>query len=308
MLTQVTRQGSTVYHTYDGMNNRIARTDGSGAVTRYVLDPTGDMSRVLAETDASGNITVYYVYGVGLLSRISSDNSRAYYHYNNRGDTIALTNDQGTITDSYAYHPFGKVVAKQGSTPSPFRFVGRHGVMDDGDNLFFMRARFYDSEVGRFLTEDPLGFEGGDWNVYEYVAGNPIIDIDPGGLVTQRVLNAIHSEQAMTEILYWEQEAYLQEQVANYIESTLDYASFIPIIKYTATPIRFANDLYHRDYEAATMRAIAFAWDFLEAPVKKSGLSKSHKLISTGLLKSLKQSFYYPWKRNYNKRTRLFGR
>jgi RHS repeat-associated protein len=172
--------GKTVRHYYDGLGNRIARVDGS-QTTHYVLDLSGDMSRVLAETDGSGNVIAYYVYGNGLISRISAANERRMYHYNYRGDTIALTDASGTITDAYAYDEYGRLLTNQGNTPNAFRFVGRHGVMDEGGHLYLMRARFYDAGVGRFLSEDPAGFGGGDWNIHNYVGDNPITRIDPEG-------------------------------------------------------------------------------------------------------------------------------
>ncbi len=69
----------------------------------------------------------------------------------------------------------------QGSTSNAFGFVGRYGVMDDGEGLFFMRARFYDAKVGRFLSDDPIGFNSGDWNLYAYVSNNPLSLVDPLG-------------------------------------------------------------------------------------------------------------------------------
>ena len=174
--------GTSVQHVYDGMGNRIARiVDGNE--TRYVLDLNGDMSRVLAETDATGDVTAYYVYGHGLVSRIEPSGDRNFYHFNNRGDTVALSDDSGTITDRYAFDEYGKLMASTGTTENPFKFVGRFGVMDEGDDGYFMRARFYDAGVGRFLSEDPLGFGGGS-NFYMYSDSNPVIGIDPSGLDT----------------------------------------------------------------------------------------------------------------------------
>ena len=63
-----------------------------------------------------------------------------------------------------------------------FTYVGQYGVFQESDNLYYMRARYYDATVGRFISEDPTGFDGGDVNLYAYVAGNPIIFIDPLGL------------------------------------------------------------------------------------------------------------------------------
>ena len=194
MLTGIVENSPfrSVQYQYDGMNNCIARIEGSNT-TKYVLDLSGDMSRVLAETDENGTIQAYYVYGLGLISRITPDESRHFYHYNNRGDTIALTDASGNVTDSYVYDEYGKLLESTGSTVNPFKFVGRYGVMDEGDDLYFMRARFYDAEVGRFLSEDPLGFEGGDWNLCAYVGGNPMVGIDPEGTfsISWNPLNAV---------------------------------------------------------------------------------------------------------------------
>ena len=63
-----------------------------------------------------------------------------------------------------------------------FTYVGQYGVFQESDNLYYMRARYYDATVGRFISEDPTGFDGGDVNLYAYVAGNPIMLIDPLGL------------------------------------------------------------------------------------------------------------------------------
>jgi len=62
--------------------------------------------------------------------------------------------------------------------------VGEYGVMEEKDGLYYMRARYYDAGTGRFISEDPLGFDGGDVNLYAYVQNNPINFTDPLGLKT----------------------------------------------------------------------------------------------------------------------------
>jgi hypothetical protein len=62
--------------------------------------------------------------------------------------------------------------------------------MDEGNGLFYMRARYYDPEVGRFITKDPIGFAGG-LNLYGYVANNPVNSIDPSGLFIGGILARI---------------------------------------------------------------------------------------------------------------------
>ena len=76
-------------------------------------------------------------------------------------------------------------MAKEEGTPNPFRYVGKYGVMDEDNGLLFMRARYYDTETGRFLSKDPLRgelVEPGTLNRYVYVLGNPVMGVDPRGL------------------------------------------------------------------------------------------------------------------------------
>jgi RHS repeat-associated protein len=75
------------------------------------------------------------------------------------------------------------VVNRSGSALTPFTYVGAYGVMDEGNGLYFMTNRYYDSVTGRFLQKDPIGFAGGQTNLYAYVGGNPVGSVDPVGLL-----------------------------------------------------------------------------------------------------------------------------
>ena len=70
--------------------------------------------------------------------------------------------------------------------PQPFKFVGQYGVMTEPNGFYYMRARYYDPKVGRFISEDPIGFAGGDVNQYGYVGNQPVNGIDPMGLAQPR--------------------------------------------------------------------------------------------------------------------------
>jgi RHS repeat-associated protein len=177
-LTSVSGDFSASY-TYDGMGNRRSATR-NGETRKYVLDLLGEMSNVLMETDASGNVLYYYIYGPsGLISRIDASNNTRYYVYDYRGSTVAMTDatTSATITHKYQYDDFGKLLQSEEAGTNPFRYVGSYGVMYEDDALTFMRARYYDPEIGRFLSEDPI------WstNLYPYADNNPIVNIDPEG-------------------------------------------------------------------------------------------------------------------------------
>jgi len=74
------------------------------------------------------------------------------------------------------------VVAGSETVSQPFQFVGQFGVMAEPNGFYYMRARYYDPSVGRFVSEDPLGFDGGDVNLYAYVLNNPVMRADATGL------------------------------------------------------------------------------------------------------------------------------
>jgi len=83
----------------------------------------------------------------------------------------------GAIVCYYSYGPFGKLLDDISGEDNPFRFVGQLGVMAETDDLYYMRARYYDSNNGRFLSEDPLWMP----NLYTYANNNPITSSDPEG-------------------------------------------------------------------------------------------------------------------------------
>jgi len=70
----------------------------------------------------------------------------------------------------------------QESCPNSYAYTGREWDAEAG--LYYYRARWYDSKIGRFMSEDPIGFESGDVNLFRYVGNSPINRIDPSGLVT----------------------------------------------------------------------------------------------------------------------------
>jgi len=182
-LTQAVVGGITHQYQYDGLGNRLSATHG-GMTTRYILDVNGPLAHVLAEADASGTITAYYVYGRGLVSRITPSGVRSCYHFDVRGSAVALTDSGGNITDQYAYDPFGVVANSEGSTANPFKYVGRYGIVDEGNGLAYIRARYYSPELGRFVTKDPVTGTDGDsqsLNRYIYALNNPFRYFDISG-------------------------------------------------------------------------------------------------------------------------------
>lgn len=183
LLTSVSGGVMTSSYVYNGDGHRVARTV-AGVSTRHVVDPNAELPNLLAETDAAGALQRSYIYGYGLLAQISAADVSRYYHFDPTGHTLALTDAAGAVSDKYAYTPYGETSAS-GMTVNPFRYVGKYGVMEDGNGLHFMRARYYRADIARFVGLDKL--EGSidkaqALNRYAYVLGNPVMGVDPSGL------------------------------------------------------------------------------------------------------------------------------
>jgi RHS repeat-associated protein len=176
-LTSVSGDFTALYE-YDGLGNR-RRAVRNGTATKFVLNILG-MSQVLMETNDANVAQNYYVYGLGLISRIKPDNTTRYYHGDFRGSVVAMTDAVGSVTHKYQYDEFGTVLQKIEQDENRFRYVGIAGVQYEDSTLVFMRARYYDPEIGRFLSEDPI------WstNLYPYAGNNPVMNIDKDGKLT----------------------------------------------------------------------------------------------------------------------------
>lgn len=147
-----------------------------GAITRYIYD--GD--QVICETDGSGTITAKYVYGAGIdeVVTMQRGGSAYFYHYDGLGNVSDITDGAGSIVESYSYDAYGNS-SDTSSVGNPYLFNGRR--FDAETGLYYYRARYYDSEIGRFLQVDPIGYIGG-MNLYVYCSNNPVNFIDVFGL------------------------------------------------------------------------------------------------------------------------------
>jgi RHS repeat-associated protein len=171
--------GTATYdYSYDGKGNRL-KVVNAGVVTKYIYDAAGNL---LAEADANNTITRYYIQGLGLMAMIAPTGTVYTYHFNPVGSTVAMTDPSRAIVNKYAYAPFGGIIGQYETIPQPLKFVGQFGVMAEPNGLYYMRARYYDPKVGRFISEDPLSFGGGDVNLMAYAGNNPVNAVDPWGM------------------------------------------------------------------------------------------------------------------------------
>jgi RHS repeat-associated protein len=172
-LTSITG-GVAAGFSYDGLGRRVTRTVSSIS-TNYLYDAknvvqelsgttpianllSGGMDEVFARTDSSGS------------SAILADVL---------GSSVALSDSSGVLQTNYTYEPFGNTSTSGTPSTNASQFTGRE---NDGTGLYYYRARYYSPIFQRFLSQDPLGFGGGDSNLYGYVRNSPLNLVDPIGL------------------------------------------------------------------------------------------------------------------------------
>lgn len=195
--SQLSGPGTWTFN-YDPAGNRVGMTNGT-LVTKFVINPNAPLSQTLVRTKPDGSKT-FYVYGPGLLYEVNetssgSETSTETYHYDSRGSTVALTDGSGYVGDRIEYSAYGTITYRAGNTDTPFLFNGRYGVQTDPNGLLYMRARYYNPYLCRFINSDPSGFSGG-LNFYAFADGNPITLMDPFGL------HAVGEESGFTSWLH----------------------------------------------------------------------------------------------------------
>ena len=166
-LDTVVAPGYTVTYGYDGLGRRVRKTV-NGVATRYLVE--GD--RVLAELDHNWGVAATYAYRPGVDRPLAMQRGGATYYYTQdaQGNVTGLLNAAGSVVQQYHYTPYGEAQAGYGTIVNPYQYKGRE--WDAEARLHYMRARYYDPQLGRFLSEDPLGLAGGI-NPTAFVGGGP---------------------------------------------------------------------------------------------------------------------------------------
>jgi RHS repeat-associated protein len=173
----------TVRYKYDALGRRVQRAIAGGKEnTKF----TYDGQDVLVD-DNSGTLTKY-LNGGGIDNKLRTQTASTvnYFLGDHLGSTNGLADSTGALTASTTYDSFGN--ATNASFPSRYQFTGRE--FDNFTGQHYYRARFYDANLGRFISEDPIGFSGGDINLYGYVGNHPTMFRDPSGKIIPAILFA----------------------------------------------------------------------------------------------------------------------
>jgi RHS repeat-associated protein len=174
----IPRAGASVNYHYDALGRRVIRQDKKTGRTEF----THDGMDVLQDRKLYGDTTTTtnYVNGLGIDDKlkITTGSTSKYFLTDHLGSTVGLSDTNGVVNESASYDSFGRTLSS--SLTTRYQYTGREA--DEATGLMYYRARFYDSQIGRFTSEDPIGFAGGDVNLYGYVMNNPLGFADPFGL------------------------------------------------------------------------------------------------------------------------------
>lgn len=171
------QNGGTTIFKYDPFGRRIQKSGPLGTMT-YVYDGFNSIE----ELDSAGNVVAKYSQGLDTDEPLSMLRSgvAGYFQTDDLRSTTSVSSAAGAVAKTYTYDAFGNLTGSTGTLTNPFQFTSRE--FDSETGLKFYRARYYDSMIGRFISEDPIRFDGG-FDFYVYVENNPALYIDPMGLV-----------------------------------------------------------------------------------------------------------------------------
>ena len=147
-MTSASNGTITVSYEYDGLGRRVKRTKGTD-ITKYTYDGLD----VIQDDNGADGVTRYQN-GLGIDDklRIESECGVQYFVKDHLGSTNALADSAGVISSSTTYDSYGNATA---DIATRYRYTGRE--LDSDTGLYYYRNRWYDPEIGKFISEDPIG-------------------------------------------------------------------------------------------------------------------------------------------------------
>ena len=177
-LTETLTKNYKVSFTYDAEGLRTGKTV-NGEKTVYVWD--GD--QVVMELSKGGAVQKRYIRGNDLVYADKGENTeKTYYVTDMHGNVVQLLDESGNVTKTYEYDSFGNEVKPEKKDENPYRYCGEY--YDKETEEVYLRARYYEPGVGRFITRDTYTGESDEplsLHLYTYCANDGVNMVDPSG-------------------------------------------------------------------------------------------------------------------------------
>ena len=238
-----------VSYQYNGAGHRVAKTV-NGVTTRYINHINFGLSQVALETDENYSVKRHYSYGLGRTAaydwQASWQDQSQYYRYDRPRRNVTATEDRwGNTRNRYQYGSFGENFSSLENHSNHFRYAGEQTESDSG--LIYLRARYYDPEIGRFISRDPFsGYMAvpESQNMYAYAHNNPVRFVDPSGECVETpwdILNVIYD---VGKIAYGYISGNQNTVSEGYVDLGADsLAVLIPGLPAGITKLRYADDV-----------------------------------------------------------------
>ncbi|WP_336763652.1 polymorphic toxin-type HINT domain-containing protein [Paenibacillus sp. USHLN196] len=183
-LVKATGEGKTITYNYNGDGLLYERTEGEQTF-RYYYDEEAKLMAEALVTSGKAELTYVYIYDMygQLWARQAKQTGKLeYYQFNGHGDVVGLVDDAGKVLNEYTYDIWGGPLTTKETVPNVLRYSGEY--WDQTVGLQYLRARWYDPGMARFIGEDTYEGELNDpltLNLYSYVSNNPLKYVDPSG-------------------------------------------------------------------------------------------------------------------------------
>jgi len=186
-LNTITGNALSASLQYDALGRRTNKTV-NGTPLNYLYDGASIVKELSGTTSVADNLTD----GFDRIFNRSDATGNRVPLTDVQGSTLSLSDSNGALETDYTYAPFGQTTSTGASSSNSSKFVGRE---DDGTGLYFNRARFYSPTLQRFINEDPIGYGGGDANVYAYANNDPINLSDGLGFQSQSAAQSVTDQK-----------------------------------------------------------------------------------------------------------------
>jgi RHS repeat-associated protein len=157
---------------------------------------TWDDQNLVAESNTVGEPIAEWTHASGDWGDLISEHRSGKTHtfaFDPSSSTRLVTDASGVPTSVFINDAFGVERAGEAGIVTPCRYVGAFGYFYDGAGRYYVRARYLDPDRGRWISNDPKGFEGGDWNLYGYTRNQPVTALDPSGLECSGCTTVVYS-------------------------------------------------------------------------------------------------------------------